>query len=84
MAGASLGIAGVMGGLFAFTFLHQQEISKPARIFVISGIAGAIFLCFIRDTHGPPVLIGILLAGIMTILWPTKVMSRPPTAATER
>jgi membrane associated rhomboid family serine protease len=69
-AGSSLGIAGVTGGLFALTFLHRQEISKWARIFAIFGIAGAVTLCFSRDTHGPPILIGVLVASIMTMLWP--------------
>ncbi len=78
MAGSSLGIAGVMGGLFAFTFLHRREISRLARIFAISGIAGAIALCFSRDIHGPPVLIGILLVSMMTIFWPNKALQ--PTA----
>jgi len=75
-AGSSLGIAGVIGGLFAFTFLYRQEISRPARIFAIFGIAGAVALCFDRDTHGPPVLIGVLLASIMTILWPNTALER--------
>lgn len=78
MAGSSLGIAGVIGGLFAFTFLHRREVSNPARIFAISGTAGAIALCFSRDIHGPPVLIGILLASMMAILWPSKALQ--PTA----
>jgi len=78
MAGSSLGITGVMGGLFAFTFLHRREIPRPARIFAICGIAGAIALCFGRDIHGPPVLIAILLVGVMTIFWPNKALQ--PTA----
>ncbi len=69
-AGSSLGIAGVIGGLFAFTFLHSQEITRLARILAIFGFAGALALCFYRDTHGPPMVIGALLASLMTILWP--------------
>ena len=69
-AGSSLGIAGVIGGLFAFTFLHPQETTRLARILAIFGFAGAFALCFYRDTHGPPILIGALLASLMTILWP--------------
>ncbi|MEP6637448.1 MAG: rhomboid family intramembrane serine protease [Acidobacteriota bacterium] len=76
-AGSSLGIAGVMGGLFAFTFFHRQEISRSARVFAISGIAGAVALCFGQDTHGPPILIGVLLASIMTV-WPNQAMQRTP------
>ena len=79
-AGSSLGIAGVMGGLFAFTFLRRHKISKSARIFAISGIAGALALCFGRDIHGPPILIGVLLASMMTILWPNTALE--PAAIT--
>ena len=67
-AGASLGIAGVMGGLLAFVVLHRRELSRSAQLFAMSGIAGAVALCFWRDIHGPPTVIGILLAG-MIIIW---------------
>ena len=66
-AGSSLGIAGVMGGLFAFVVLHRRELSVSAQLFSMCGIAGAVALCFWRDIHGPPTVLGILLAGIMTI-----------------
>ena len=69
-AGSSLGIAGVMGGLFAFTFFHRSEISRSARVFSIFGIASAVALSFSRDNHGPPILIGVLLASLMMIFWP--------------
>jgi membrane associated rhomboid family serine protease len=64
-AGSSLGIAGVMGSLFAFTCLHSHEVPKSARLFAIVGIAAAVALSFVRDTHGPPILIGVLLASMM-------------------
>ena len=70
-AGSSLGIAGVTGGLFAFTLLHRQELPRPALLFAICGIAGAVVLCLWRDIHGPPTVLGILLASVMTILWPS-------------
>lgn len=77
-AGASLGIAGVMGGLLAFVVLHGRELSRSAQLFAISGIAGAVALCFWRDIHGPPTVIGILLAGMM-IIW--EVANRERYAA---
>jgi len=77
-AGSSLGLAGVMGGLFAFTFSNRSEISESARMFSVLGIAGAVVMSFDHDTHGPPMLIGFLLASIMTKLWPNK--SPEPTA----
>jgi len=67
-AGASLGITGVMGGLFAFVFLHRREFSGATQLFAMCGTAGAVMLCFWRDIHGPPTVLGILLAGIMMIL----------------
>lgn len=78
-AGSSLGIAGVIGGLFAFAFLHRQEIPRLASVFAISGAGGAVVLCFARDLHGPPILIGALLASLMTVLRPNNALQ--PTAA---
>ena len=69
-AGSSLGLAGVLGSLFAFTFSHRSEISRPALMFSFVGMAGAVVMCFNHDAHGPPILIGVLLASIMTKLWP--------------
>lgn len=66
-AGSSLGIAGVMGGLLAFVVLHRRELSKSVLGSAICGIAAAVALCFARDIHGPPTILGILLAGIMTV-----------------
>ena len=68
MAGSSLGIAGVTGGLFAFVGFHRRELSGSAQPFALCGIAGAVALCFSRDIHGPPTVLGILLASIMMIL----------------
>jgi len=77
-AGSSLGIAGVVGGLFAYAFLHRREVSTQAHILATLGFVAAVVLCFSRDTHGPPILIGALLASSMTMLWPNK--SPEPTA----
>ncbi|MDB6127443.1 MAG: hypothetical protein JWM35_1339, partial [Verrucomicrobia bacterium] len=66
-AGSSLGIAGVMGGLFAFVVLHRRELTGSAQLFAACGIAGAVALCFWRDIHGPPTVLGILLAAMMII-----------------
>jgi membrane associated rhomboid family serine protease len=67
-AGSSLGIAGVMGGLLAFVLLHRRELSGSAQLFAMCGMAGAVALCFWRDIHGPPTVLGILLAGLMMSL----------------
>lgn len=68
-AGSSLGIAGVIGSLFAFTILRSREIPRLARILGILGFVGALSLCFYQDAHGPPILIGGLLASAMTRLF---------------
>jgi rhomboid protease GluP len=68
IAGASLGITGVMGALFAFVFLHRRQLSGAGMVFALCGTAGSVALCFWRDTHGPPTVLGILLAGVMIIL----------------
>jgi membrane associated rhomboid family serine protease len=75
-AGSSLAIAGVIGGLFAFTFLHRQEIRGFLSIFALCGLVGAGVLSFYRDNHGPPILIGALLASVMDVLWPTRFNER--------
>lgn len=67
-AGASLGIAGVMGGLFAFVFLYRRELSLSAQVFAVCGTVGAVALCFWRDIHGPPTVLGILVASMIIIL----------------
>ena len=69
-AGSSLGIAGVEGGLFALAFVHRSELSRSARIFAILGITSAVAMIFNQDGHGPSILTGVLLASMMTILWP--------------
>ena len=72
-AGSSLGIAGVMGALFAYTFLQRQMLSRSSRLFAICGIAGGAVQCAARDIHGPPILLGVLLASVMTIFWPSPI-----------
>ena len=72
-AGSSLGIAGVMGGLFAFVVWHRRELSGSAQLFAMCGIAGAIAMCFWRDIHGPPTVLGILLGSIMSIYNRTRL-----------
>jgi hypothetical protein len=51
--------------LFAFVVLHRRELSGSAQLFAICGIAGAVALCFWRDIHGLPTVLGILLASVM-------------------
>ena len=71
-AGSSLGIAGVIGSLFVFALLHRQELTRSAQLFAICGTAGAVVLCFWRDIHGPPTILGVVLGSMMTILWHSR------------
>ena len=75
MAGSSLGISGVMGGLFAFVVWHRRELSGSALVFAMGGMAGAIALCFWRDIHGPPTILGILLASMMSFYNRTRLQN---------
>jgi rhomboid protease GluP len=74
-AGSSVGIAGVIGGLFAYCLLNGRMISRVASVFAICGIWGAIALCFQQDIHGPPILVGALLGAWMTLLWPNNMLN---------
>jgi membrane associated rhomboid family serine protease len=69
-AGSSLGIAGVIGSLFAFVFLHRRELPGLAHVAAIFGLSAAVVLCLCRDNHGPPLLIGVLFASLIARLWP--------------
>ena len=64
-AGSSVGICGVIGGLFAFVYFHRLENPRYLLVQAIAGVCGAAILCFLGDIHGPPILAGVLLAGIL-------------------
>jgi rhomboid protease GluP len=65
-AGSSLGIYGVMGGLFVFTYRNRREISRSTVILAISGLGAALVSSLGRDGHGPSMLTGALLASLMS------------------
>ncbi|MGH7971754.1 MAG: rhomboid family intramembrane serine protease, partial [Limisphaerales bacterium] len=69
-AGSSLGIAGIIGSLFGFTFSHRRELPGVACVAAIFGFTAAVVLCLCEGNHGPPMLLGLLLASLMTKLWP--------------
>jgi rhomboid protease GluP len=75
-AGSSLGIAGVMGSLFAFAILHRRELPGLVHVAVMFGFTAAVVLCLCRGSHGPPMLIGLLLASMMTRLWPNEQLEQ--------
>ena len=70
-AGSSSGIAGVIGSLFVFVFLHRRELPGPAHVAAIFGSIAAAVLSLYRDNHGLSLLVGMLLASLTTKLWPS-------------
>ena len=48
----------------------KQQDRTIAEFPLTVGVVGAVVMCFNRDAHGPPILIGVLLASTMRILWP--------------
>lgn len=64
-AGSSLGIGGVMGGLFGFALMHHLKGFRYGIVLGIAGLCGAIILTLCGDRHGPPILVGALLGSIM-------------------
>lgn len=63
-AGSSVGIAGVVGGLFAFAGRRHAEDAGTFRL-ALAGLCGALVLSLCADRHGPPVIAGALIAGMM-------------------
>lgn len=64
-AGSSLGICGVIGGIFAFAWIHRLEQPRFTVVLAIVGLCAAVVLTFCPDFHGTPILAGALLGGVM-------------------
>lgn len=60
--GSSTGVFGVMGALLFYVCRHRNEIPRQYFIFAVLGLCGAVALSFVRDGHGPSLLVGALLA----------------------
>jgi membrane associated rhomboid family serine protease len=75
-AGSSVGIAGVVGGLFTFACLQRQETHHLTRLLSITGLCAAIVLCLSRDVHGPPIITGALLGYLLAPTDMKKLKSR--------
>ena len=73
-AGSSVGIAGVMGSLFAFVLFHRRELPGLVYIAALLGVSAAVVLCLWRGTHGPSLIVGLLLASAMIRVWPDHPM----------
>jgi rhomboid protease GluP len=60
-AGCSVAVAGLFGAVFAW-LLCRPGLPLQARGGAILGLAGAVALIAVRDIHGPPVILGFVLA----------------------
>lgn len=74
-AGSSVGICGVMGGLFGFACARRLEGFRYLMVPAIAGLFGASILTLCGDRHGPPILVGAMLASIMA----PRIVSPPHT-----
>jgi rhomboid protease GluP len=63
-AGCSVAGAGLLGALMVALLGRRREM-PPAMIGPVLVFAGATYLCFARDIHGPPILIGAALAWFL-------------------
>lgn len=63
--GSSVAVAGVIGSLLAFAYMNRREVRGPAGHFALAGVTGALLLSLATDLHGPPILAGVLLGGLM-------------------
>jgi rhomboid protease GluP len=62
-AGSSVAICGLLGAVGAWLLLRRSPVQSRFGGLVI--LAGAITLTALRDLHGPPILLGILLGWVM-------------------
>ncbi|MGA8036722.1 MAG: rhomboid family intramembrane serine protease [Candidatus Acidiferrales bacterium] len=61
-AGSSVSVAGLLGA--AAVLLATARAPQP-RIGAVAIVIGAATLCYFRDLHGPPILMGAALAYVM-------------------
>lgn len=61
-AGSSIAAAGLLGALALWLLMKRSIQGKVGGVVIL---AGAGVLTFIKDIHGPPIVAGAFLAGIM-------------------
>jgi membrane associated rhomboid family serine protease len=76
-AGSSLSICGVVGGIFTFAWADRSEQLRFTVVLAIAGLCAAAVLSF-GDLHGPPILAGAILAGVMRQKNSTRIGFRSP------
>jgi rhomboid protease GluP len=78
-AGASVAVCGLLGALCVWLVLRGQGLPRRVRIWGALGLFGAVWLCVIRDIHGPPVLVA---AGLATVMLRRDRL--PPASSSDR
>lgn len=77
--GSSTGIFGVMGALLIYVCRQRSEVPRQYVIFALLGLCGAVALSFVRDGHGPSMLVGAMSA-IALRTPPLQMISERPDA----
>ena len=81
--GSSTAAFGVMGSLLMFVLWQRNSAPKQYWIFAALGLCGAVVMCFTRDGHGPGMLTGAALAGLICWLSPQEQPNNALQAARE-
>ena len=63
--GTSAAAFGVMGGLLAYVIRHRAAVHRPCVLIAIAGLCAACVLSFAQDGHGPSLLAGAILGGVL-------------------
>lgn len=59
-AGSSVGSAGLLGAVATWLLIENRRV--PAMFGAAIILAGAVVLTWLRDIHGPPILVGAIIA----------------------
>jgi rhomboid protease GluP len=70
--GSSTAAFGVMGSILIYVLLDRKSAPRQYPVFAILGLCGAVAMCFTRDGHGPGLLTGAVLAGLICWLSPPE------------
>ena len=63
--GSSPAIFGVMGGLLVYVCRQRKELPPQYFPIAISGLCAGVALSFVRDGHGPSLVIGAVVATLL-------------------
>jgi rhomboid protease GluP len=64
-AGASVALAGLLGALGGWALAGSSLAPRPVRNTAWLALAGALALTAVEDMHGPPLLLGFVLASAL-------------------